>query len=37
MINVIKNILFDCGYEKKFQTEIEFETVKCSLNGSFRR
>ena len=32
MINVIKSILFDCGYENNVQTEIEFEKIKYSLN-----
>lgn len=32
MINVIKSILFDCGYENNVQTEIEFETIKYGLN-----
>lgn len=32
MINVIKSVLFDCGYENNVQTEIEFETIKYGLN-----
>lgn len=32
MINVIKGIMFDCGYENVVQTEITFEEMVYSLN-----
>ena len=28
MINIIKSVLFDCGYEDVVQTEIEFEKLE---------
>ena len=32
MINIIKSILFDCGYEDVVQTEIEFEKLKYKMD-----
>ena len=32
MINIIKSILFDCGYEDVVQTEIEFEKLEYKID-----
>ena len=32
MINIIKSVLFDCGYEDVVQTEIEFEKLEYKID-----